>query len=628
MRKSRALGVATIGVAVALVAAACSGSSKPTTGSSSKGGGTSGSSSSSSAGGGLPLNTNPGSGSPQKGGVLHMLGQGDVDYFDPNISYYTIGQLALRPWNRQLLNFAAIPGHTTDPAADLATDVPTQANGGISADGLTYKLTIRKGAKWDTSPPRQVTAADAVRGLKRTCNPAQPFGGMPDFENLIAGLAQYCAGFAKVNPKSASAIAAYENSHNIAGASVDPSNPLTVVYKLTHPASYFTAMLTMNAFSPAPVEYDKYIPASSDLAQHTVADGPYKVASYNPTKSIKYVRNTAWDPSTDPIRKAYVNEIDVSETGNQDSIQQQLKANTAGADMEFDAFPPNNTVPQLYAAKDPNFNLQPSFSSNPYVIFNTVSPNNNKALANVKVRQALSEALNRNTLIQDASGPLVSPPLTHVLPAGISGTSSNTSPSYYPYNPTKAKADLQAAGASHLTLKFLYRPSSTVSKAMFLSIQQDLGKVGVSVTGVTATPQDFYTKYLQVPSVAHRGVWDISLAGWGPDWYGDAALSFFAPLFYGNDGKGGSAFPPNGSDFGFYNSATVNQLVDQASKSASASAASQLWQQADKQVMDDAAIFPITADNQPTYHASHTHNTVYIPQIQQIDPTNVWLSNS
>ncbi len=52
------------------------------------------------------------------------------------------------------------------------------ANGGISADGKTYTIKIRPGVKWDTTPARQVTAADVVRGVKRTANPVQPFGGI------------------------------------------------------------------------------------------------------------------------------------------------------------------------------------------------------------------------------------------------------------------------------------------------------------------------------------------------------------------------------------------------------------------------------------------------------------------
>ena len=51
-------------------------------------------------------------------------------------------------------------------------------------------------------------------------------------------------------------------------------------------------------------------------------------------------------------------------------------------------------------------------------MFNTVSPNNNKALGNVKVRQALSEAINRTNIIQVLGGPKLNQALTHVLPDG------------------------------------------------------------------------------------------------------------------------------------------------------------------------------------------------------------------
>jgi peptide/nickel transport system substrate-binding protein len=559
--------------------------------------------------------------------TLNMLGVGDVDYMDPNISYYSAGYEALRLWSRQLVTFPAIAGKTTTDVPDLATQVPTQANGGISADGLTYKLTIKTGAKWNTSPARQVTAADEVRGVKRTCNPAQPFGGMPDFENLIVGLASYCEGFAKVNAKSASAIADYQNKTALSGVSVDPSNPNTVVFKLTHPATYFVNMLSLPAFSPSPVEYDKYIPASAELGQHTISDGPYEITKYTPTKEILFDRNPAWDKKTDTVRGAYVDKVDINETGNQDSIQQQLQANTSAADMEWDTFPPVTSVPQLQAKKDPNLSIGPTFSSNPYVVFNTVSPNNGGALKTKAVRAAIAEALNRDNMIQDCGGDTVCPPLTHVLPKGISGTADDNSPNPYPHNPTKAKSDLAAAGHSTLTLKLLYRTESSLSKALFTTIQQDLKTVGITVTGVGSPNADFYTKYLQVPSVAKKGTWDLAIAGWGPDWYGDAALSFFSPLFYGNDGKSGSAFPPNGSDFGFYNNAQVNSLIDQASSATDATKAQALWAQADQLVTSDVAIFPITTNNQPVYKATHTTNAIFIPALQQYDPANVKLSS-
>jgi peptide/nickel transport system substrate-binding protein len=563
------------------------------------------------------------SGTPVVGGTLHMLGVGDVDYMDPNISYYSAGYEALRLWSRQLVTYPAIAGKVTTDVPDLATALPTVANGGISADGLTYKFTITKGDMWNTTPARQVTAADVVRGVKRTCNPAQPFGGLPDYESLIVGFQAFCDGYAKVDPKSATAMAAYQNSTPLAGVSADPADPDTVIFKLTQPAAYFVAIVSLPAFSPSPAEYDQYIPASPELAAHTISDGPYEVTSYTATKEIDFSRNPAWSASTDSVRKAYVDKVVINETGDQTAIQQQLQANTAGADMEWDTFPPVSAVDGLVASKDPNFYLGPEFSTNPYVIFNFVSPNNGGALGKVAVRKALEEGISRANLIQDDNGPAISPPLTHVLPEGISGTTSDTSPDLYPYDAAKAKADLAAAGYPNgLTLKFLYRSASSESVKFFATLQQDLGMAGIKLVGVGVPNADFYTKYLEVPSVAKAGTWDVSLAGWGPDWYGDAALSFFGPLF------ASTAFPPAGSNFGFYSDPAVDTLITQASAAQDPAKSSALWAQADKQVMEDAAFFPITADNQPTYHSSHVHNTVFIPAFQQIDPANVWLTSS
>jgi peptide/nickel transport system substrate-binding protein len=552
-----------------------------------------------------------------KGGTLNMLGAGDVDYMDPNISYYSIGYLALRIWSRQLFTYPAVDGQTTKAVPDLAEALPTSGNG-ISADGTTYTIKIRQGAKWDTQPARQVTAADVVRGVKRTCNPVQPFGGLPDYEALIVGMQTFCDGFAKVTDKSAKGLADYMDKTDLPG--VVAKDDLTVEFKLTHPASYFTDMLTLPAFSPAPKEYDQYLPASPELAQKTISDGPYKIDSYTPTKNITFSRNPAWDGATDPVRKAYVDKIVINQTVTQDSTQQQLQTGSASADMEFDNFPPPSQLPALIAKKDPNLNIGPTASTNPYIVFNTVSPNNNAALGNAKVRQAISYALNRNNMIQVLGGKALNTPLSHVLPANIVGGEQGFD--LYPYDAAKAKQMLADAGFPNgITLKMLYRNSSEGSSKTFQTAQQDLSKAGIKVEGVPSPNADFYTKYLQVPTVAKRGVWDLAVAGWGADWYGNAALSFFNPLFSGEP-----SFPPVGSNFGLYNSPTTNDLITKAATAKTEDEARTLWAQADKQVMSDAPFFPITQPNQPNYHASQVHGAVYVPAIQNFDPTNVWLS--
>ena len=562
---------------------------------------------------------NPGSGTPRKGGTLYMLGQGDVDEMDYNLSYYAIGYLGQRPWVRGLYAYPAIPGQTTDAAPDLATGPPTVSN----AD-KTYSVTIRSGAMWNTSPPQQVTAADALLGLKRSCNPAQPFGGLPDFETLIAGYQAFCNGFATATPTVAG-IRSYIDSHQISGVKVAGQ---TISYTLVHPASYFPGMLTMDAFNPAPVESLNYVPASAAAAQHTIADGPYQVQSYTPAHSIVYVRNPAWKASSDPIRKAYVSKIVVSETGNEPTVQQQLEANSGTASMEFDAFPPLTALPGLVSDMNKglnhDFNLGPTYSSIPYLVYNEVSPNNGGALSKIAVRQALSYGVDRSHLIADDAGPAVSPPLTQILPPGING-SQDLPPGYdpYPYNVSKAKSVLAAAGyPDGMTMTVLYRSDSAVDTKMAQTLQADLAKINVKIKLLGVTSADFYTKYVELPSAARRGAWDIAIAGWGPDWYGDAAVSFFAPLY-----SGPGSYPPIGSDFGFYNNPTVTSLITRGAAAATASAAAAIWAQADEAVMKDAAVYPITDPEQADYHASYVHNAVYVPVFEQFDPTNVWLSS-
>jgi peptide/nickel transport system substrate-binding protein len=565
---------------------------------------------------GTTTGTSGTSGTVAKGGTLNILGAGDVDYMDPNISYYSAGYMALRLWSRQLFTYPAVDGQTTKAAPDLATALPTEGNG-ISADGKTYTFSIRQGAKWNTSPARQVTAQDMVRGVKRTCNPVQPFGGLPDYADLIVGFQSFCDGFAKV-AKTPAALAAYMDKTPVAG--ITAKDDQTVVFTLVHPASYFVDMLTLPSFSPAPKEFDAYLPGSPELAQHTLSDGPYKIDSYTATKNITFSRNPAWDAASDPIRKAYVDKVVINETVSQDSIQQQLQTGTPSADLEFDAFTPPSQLPALIAKKDPNLNLGEGSSSNPYLVFNTVSPNNNKALQKKEVRQALSFGLNRSNIIQVIGGPKIAPPLTHVLPSNIVGGEENFD--LYPYDAAKAKSMLAAAGYPNgLTIKMLYRNASEGQSKAFQTVQQDLSKIGVKVVGVPSPNADFYTKYLQVPTVAQRGVWDVSVAGWGSDWYGDAALSFFKPLYFGQ-----AAYPPIGSNFGFYNSAATNSLIEQASSAKTQEEAKALWAKADHQVMEDAAFYPITNQLNANYRATQVQNAVYIPAFQNFDPANVWLT--
>jgi len=551
-----------------------------------------------------------------RGGTLNILGAGDVDYLDPNVTYYSAGYVVSRLYSRQLFAVSADPATKNAVVPDLAEQRPTPDNAGVAADGKTYTITIREVAQWNTSPSRQVTAADEVTGVKRTCNPVAPFSGLPDYQDLIVGFKEFCDGFTKVG-QDAAAIKRYVQDTPLPG--VVAKDERTVVFTLNQPATYFVDMLTMPALSPAPVELLDYVPGSSELGQHMVSSGPYKIDLYNPTKRIELSRNPSWNAATDPVRGAFVDKIVIDETQTEEAVQQQLQTGTPTADMSFDVGTPSSQVPALVAADDPNLALGDTTLSNPYFVYNIASPNNRGALANVKVRQAISHAINRDNVIQVRGGPQNSPPLTHVLPPSILG-SRDFDP--YPYDPSKARQMLAEAGFPNgLTLKFLYRNAYEASSKSFATLQQDLTKAGITVEGVPSPNADFYTKYLQEPDVAKRGVWDLADSAWSADWPGNAALTYFLPLF-----SGSHSFPPTGTNFGFYDSPATNALIKQSLAATDEESTAEAWAKADKQVMADAAFYPVSNPKWPTYHAAQVHNAIYLDALQNFDPANVWLS--
>ena len=572
---------------------------------------------------------NPGTGAPQRGGTLNMVGISDVDYMDYDVGYYTTDFQVSRLTVRQLYSWPAIPGHNTVASPDLATALPV-----ISNNGLKETVTIRSGVMWNTSPPRAVTAADVVRGIKRACNPSPvSFGGMADFEATIEGLSSFCTGYPSAAATNAAALKSYVEGHNVSGITTAGN---TITFTLTKPAPWLVGAMTLSPFSAVPIEAENALPGTPGVYNHMYSDGPYQQVSYTPKKEIKFTRNPVWNASTDPLRKAYVDAINVDETGNQTTIYQQMPTGSPSLGMSFDALVPPADTPNLLnqiKSGSHNVNLGATYSSNPYLVFNTVSPNDGNALAKAEVRQALSYGIERSQLQKVLGGAIVNPALTHILPTGIDGSQGvpgNYNP--YPYDQAKAKSMLTAAGftASHpLQIKFLYRSDSQGSTSVFNNVTSQLNALGsVKVTGVPTNQSDFYGKYLYVPnsksspSPAYKGTWDMASAGWGPDWFGNSAVSFFNPLYSSPGG-----FPANGgSNFGYFSSNAVNNLINQALSQPTEAQADTYWAQADMQVMKEAAVYPITSVLQLATHAPYVHNAVFMTQWQNFDPANVWLS--
>jgi len=469
---------------------------------------------------------------PQRGGTLKILGSSDIFNLDTTSAYYTVSNILERSFTRQLLGYRNTPSFLDQIklVPDVATAVPTAANGGVSAGGKTYTLHIRQGGvKWNTSPARQVTAADFVREFKVLCNPASPTGAPGYYTSTIVGMKAYCAGFAKVK-STVAAINAYVKGHALAG--VAAPNASTLVFHLVQPAPDFANILAMPFSSARPVEYEQYVPDSAQWRQNTISDGPYQITKYVPGKEFNLDRNPAWTQASDPLRHDYVDHMTVTEGLTQDNVQQQLQAGTG--DMDWDVTPPAQDLPQLIDQKDSRLLIGPSGPY--YVALQTYLALNEYAgpMKNKLVRQAANYAVNKNAIVQVYGGPRIAAPATQVVLPGNVGYIKNFDP--YPDNngngdPAKSKALLAKAGHPNgLAIKLLYSttdPGPRVAQAL----QASLDKGGFKVKLVPATQADFYGKYLLNISTAKRDVWDMAPPGWIPDWFGNNGRSVVQPLF-------------------------------------------------------------------------------------------------
>jgi ABC-type transport system substrate-binding protein len=590
----RASGAAAVAVGLAVTLAACGSSSSS---------GSKSPSSSSSGSSAAPTNEtyNKGASGGSKGGTLRVLGEGDISSYDTSGAYDTNSYALDRLYARQLYSYNASNDESQRVAVqpDIADGQPT-----ISSDGKTYTIKLKQGVKWDYGSGRQVTAADAVRGLKMLCNPVDPFGSQAYYTETIVGEQAFCDGFAKVNTASAAAIKAYAEGTPVAGLkAVDDA---TLQITLTKPASDFLHFLALPASSPAPIESLSYIPDSPEFRAHVPSDGPYVISSYSSKKSVELVRNPVWDASTDTLRKAYVDKVDVTYGGTPESILQQIQGGSADTTMGDDPIP-TASIPGLLAQNSTGIHINPTGGTNPYIVFNLVG--GSSAIQNVKVRQAINYAVDKSAVSQVLGGPKIFPVINQIFSSAVVGAGYKVQDTYPSPNNAgdvaKAKELLKEAGFPNgVSIKFSYRTEGNGPK-IAATLQSSLKAAGINLVLKGVPNEDYYNNYLQKTSIAKSGAWDMAEPGWGPDWEGASERSYFTPLLDGRSYSDGS------TNFGDYNSAAANDLADQALASTNPTQAADLWNQFDAAVMKDAPWVPLVEQNQVNFVGSRVKNYQY-----------------
>jgi peptide/nickel transport system substrate-binding protein len=565
---------------------------------------------------------------PRYGGTLRLVGPGGVDHIDTASAYYATSAQILRALSRQLFAYPATddlsdPEASFQPACDLATEIPTQENGGISPDRRTVTVHLRPGVLWNSVPPRPVTAHDLVRGFKRLPNPVAGAGALPYFTSTIEGYRQYCEDYrAAFTDRQATpeAMSAFQDSHDVPGLSTPDDT--TLVLRLIRPCNDILNILATSFASPVPVEAEAYLPDSLDFRRNMLSCAPYRLTQFaDEGAEIRIERNPVWRKDLDPIRNQYVEgmHITVASDVPVDEMERRMDAGTVDLAWSYTSVSWDRPKPGQAAAP----RTYPGFALNPYIVFNLRSPNADRATSNLKVRQAIAYAIDK-VAIGEILDSLDAPnePLHSVIPQGSVGHRD-----FNPY-PTpgdrgdraRARQLLEEAGyGDGLTLIAAIRKIGIHLQVM-KSVEANLAEIGIRLEWRTFSQAEYYGSALSNPEAGRRGDWDIAEPGFTPDWFGNNGRVVVQPLFQTND-------LPGTTNYGGYSNAEVDDLIDRALEESDPGRAEELWHRIDQQIMQDLPVVPILSFAVMTsrYFGKRVRNAVHVPQIEFFDVTNIWL---
>ncbi len=551
---------------------------------------------------------------PKSGGTFKLVGSGDVAGFDP-VSARTAAVFLHRALTRTLVAFPtdADPKVAAQPVADLAEGVPVAEEG-----GLVYRLTIREGATWNTDTPRQITAADAIRGFKRLCNPVQPTGTPTYYIGVIKGFADYCAGFAKV-PADVVAIRDYVEGTSVEGLTAEDERTLKIT--LERPTADFASILALVSSAPVAVEMLDYLPNSPELRRNYVSSGPYVIEDYILNESLSLARSESWNAAADPIHKAYVDRIEVA-FGTPDAGKTQRMIEAGDIDGYFDLSIATADLTRIMAnPSDPQLLQFADGAVNPILVINLASPNNNKALADIRVRQALNFAVNKSAIVQVGGGPVAKQPIGQLLTANVVGYKP-----YDPYptpdskgDPDKAKHLLAEAGFPNgIELKYSYAAGGRYD-LYSAALEADLAKAGIKLIMQPGPSRTVMSQMYQNRQATNAGAWDLGLTSLRADWVGDSARTMIVPMFHGE------ACEKSTSNWTCYNNPEVNALIDKALTATDETVAADAWAEADRAIMADAPVVPLITGKISLYASERMRGTTVNLLFNNVDPTLVWI---
>ncbi|MFE5881607.1 ABC transporter substrate-binding protein [Streptomyces hydrogenans] len=491
-------------------------------------------------------------GTPQKGGTLTVLSNQDFTHLDPARNWVMPDMdFGTRLLYRTLVTYKAAPGADgSELVPDLAEDLGTPSNG-----AKTWTFRLKAGLKYEDGTP--VTAQDIKHNVERSFSPDLPGG--PDYA------ARYLAGAEGYQGPA-------RGKHL---DSVKTPDARTIVFELHKPFAEFPFAATLPTFAPVPPARDK----GAQYDNRPFSSGPYKIESYARDKQMVLVRNTHWDPASDSVRKAYPDRIVVTMGLKGNQIDDRLVASAGGdsSAVAWSTLRPESISKVLTKADVKARLLAESSSCTEMLQMHT----GRAPFDDLKVRQAVQWALDREAIVTAAGGPAVTDAAGAAMPGSLftGGKQPDTLGIPLAGDPEKARQLLKEAGkADGLSTSLTVNIND---KAIGEAVQQSLGKAGIKVTIETVDPSAFYDT---IGDTKNRT--DLVYTGWCPDF---PSGTTFLPFVF--DGRFVKEKGNSGNHSLFKDDATMKRM-DEIAAMTDGDAANKAWQELDGQILAKAPVAP------------------------------------
>lgn len=374
-------------------------------------------------------------GEPQRGGTMIIAYKDDLATLDPAIGYDWTN------WPAEKMVFDALLDYddTTTIVPQLAAEMPQ-----VSADASVYTFKLRRGVKFHNG--RELKADDVAYSITRVLNPETKSPGAGFFMG-IKGAQEFADGQAE----------------SVAGIRV--IDDYTIEFTLSNPDVTFLNKMALNfAFIVPKEEVERF---GENFGHNPVGTGPFIFREWTSGQQLVFERNPDYFMEGLPYLDKVIIQVGVTPD------VALLRLEKGEIDLMGDPIPAADFV---RISQDPAWAgrlvRQPQVSTI-YIALNTRVP----PFDNVKVRQAMNHAINKERVIKLLNGR--GTVANQILPPLMPGYD----PDYqgYDYNPEKAKQLLAEAGFPNGFETTIECIAVDPQPKICESFQQDLAQIGVKL---------------------------------------------------------------------------------------------------------------------------------------------------